>query len=108
MEGRQYGFRTAANDNFPERPRRSTPEAAPVLDTVRLGALRQKVSDVLTTYPFLLSSDKVDEAVDAVSGMNRDDVIRVINKFDPSTLEDTKAHFYQALVRSLDEEFIEE
>ena len=108
MEGRKFGFRTAANDNFPERPQAKTPEAAPVLDAVRLGALRQKVSDVVATYPFLLSSEKVEEAMNAVSGMTRHDIIRIINKVDSSKLEDTNTHFYQALLRTLDQEIIED
>lgn len=107
MEGRNLGFRTAANDNFPDTRREKSVETAPVLDALRLGALRQKIAQVTEKYPFLLSNEKVEEAMLAVSGMNRHDIIRVINKFAPSTLEDTKAHFYQALLHSLDAEVIE-
>ena len=108
MEGRKFGFKTAASDNFPERPSARTPEIAPVLDALRLGAVRQKVTQVMADYPFLLSSENVEEAIDAVSGMTRPDVIRIINACVPDTLDDTKAHFYHALLNTLDKEVIEE
>ncbi len=107
--------RRAANDNYtPEELARAeqaverlpvqmkSVEQNPEIDGTKFAALKGCVTKVETDYPFLVSEFSVYEALRAVSNLSSKDIINMINAVDTTSLEDSKASFYKALIHRVE------